>query len=164
MVTRVNTMRLMLNYDACVDTDVRDRALDVLVPLLELDSPRMAARLGRTANNAAVRTRLFDALVPAITTTSGRSEAAAVAAQLFRELAKAETENQDGLDYVQMRLVEVASRDPRVSQLVWKELFPVEHDAVDEEDGEDEDNDDEDEEEDGEGGDEGNEDARTEED
>jgi len=143
MVTRVNTLRLLLGYDATVDTDARDRALDVLVPLLELDSPRLAGRLGRKSDDDnSLRTRLFDAVVPILTTTAGRTEASAGAAQLLRELARAET-NQAGLDYVQTRLVELASRDPRVSQLVWKELYPVEVDEeeeLDEEEEEDNDN------------------------
>ena len=152
MVTRVNTLRLLLNYDAVVDTDVRDRALDVLVPLLELDSPRMAIRLGKCSTNntnsnnntVVVRTRLYDALIPAITTTAGRTEAAAVAAQLLRELAQAGDEARPGLEYAQQRLVQVASRDPRVSQLVWKELHPVKQ----KDDNHDDDNDDDDDEED----------------
>ena len=37
IVTRVNMFKLMTGYDATIDADVRDRALDVLVPLLELD-------------------------------------------------------------------------------------------------------------------------------
>lgn len=137
MVTRVNTLRLLLNYDAVVDTDVRDRALDALVPLLELDSPRMATRLARIAtnnnkiSNHSANIRLYDALIPAITTNTGRTEAAAVAAQLLRELAQATQDDEpqqssSGLDhYAQQRLVQIASRDPRVSQLVWKELYPV---------------------------------------
>ena len=123
MVTRVNTLRLLTSYDATVDTDTRDRALDVLVPLLELDSPRMAGRLNRRPDGS-VRTRLYDALVPILTTTAGRTEASAVAAQLFRELAR--DEDKTGLEYVQTRLVSEASRDPRVSQLAWKELYPIE--------------------------------------
>jgi len=145
MVTRVNTLRLLLGYDATVDTDARDRALDVLVPLLELDTPRMAGRLGRESQKpgkrsspAPVRTRLYDALVPILTSSAGRTEANAVAAQLFRELAQAEEENRAGLEYVQTRLVELGSRDPRVSQLVWNDLYPVEATGSDEDEEEEE--------------------------
>jgi hypothetical protein len=122
IVTRVTTLKLLMGYDATVDTDVRDRTLDVLVPLLELDSPRMAARLGRDMNGQ-TRTRLFDALFPILTTTVGRNEASMLAAQLFREISKSE-DNRVGLLYVQERLIELASRDPRVSQLVWNHLLP----------------------------------------
>jgi hypothetical protein len=121
-VTRVTTLKLLVGYDATVDTDVRDRALDVLVPLLELDSPRMAARLGFDPVTGRARTRLLDALVPILTTAVGRNEASMLASQLFRELGKAE-ENKEGLQYVQERLVELASRDARVSTLVWNHLY-----------------------------------------
>jgi hypothetical protein len=119
IVTRVTTLRLLTGYDATVDTDVRDRALDVLVPLLELDSPRMAARLG---GSSTLRTRLFDAIVPILTTGVGRNEASMLASQLLRELSKAE-ENQLAFMYLQERLVELASRDSRVAQLVWNHLY-----------------------------------------
>lgn len=112
------------NYDATVDIDARDRALEVLVPLLELDSPRMAARLGRRRGSCQLHTRLYDALVPILTTAVGRSDASLIATQLFRELSKARSENKRGLLYVQSRLVELASRDERVSLLVWKDLYP----------------------------------------
>lgn len=128
MAARVTTYKLLIDYNATVDADARDRALDVLVPLLELDSPRMAARLGREA--AGIRTRLYAALVPILTTNVGRNEASALAAQLFRELAQAADENKLGLQYVQSRLVELASRDARVSQLVWNDLYPVRQDEV----------------------------------
>jgi hypothetical protein len=144
IVTRVTTLKLLVGYDATVDTDVRDRALDVLVPLLELDSPRMAARLGFDPVTGRVRTRLLDALVPILTTAAGRNEASMLASQLFRELSKAE-ENKQGLQYVQERLVELASRDARVSQLVWNHLYvtPIvedESDDADDSNGDNEDN------------------------
>lgn len=123
MVARVSTLKLQLGYNATIDFDTRDRALDVLVPLLELDSPRMAARLGREASG--VRVILYDALVPILTTNVGRSEASVLATQLFRELAQAADENKLGLQYVQGRLIELASRDARVSQLVWNDLYPI---------------------------------------
>ena len=115
IVTRVTSLKLLLSYDERIDTDIRDRVLEILVPLLELDSPRMAARLG-------CRTRLMDELVPILTTKVGRNEASMLAAQLFREISKS-PDNRLGLLYVQGRLVELASRDPPVSQLVWNHLY-----------------------------------------
>jgi hypothetical protein len=142
IVTRVTTLKLLVGYDATVDTDVRDRALDVLVPLLELDSPRMAARLGFDPVTGRVRTRLLDALVPILTTAVGRNEASMLASQLFRELSRAE-ENKEGLQYVQERLVELASRDARVSTLVWNHLYvtPVVEEDSDADDSDTGDND-----------------------
>lgn len=187
IVTRVTTLKLLMGYDNTVDTDVRDRVLDVLVPLLELDSPRMAIRLGTTTkttikwndldkhstgsrnkrrkNSPAtgknetnvdavpavtvledatsavvdtrrarcspqVRTRLFDAILPILTTTVGRNEAPILAAQLLRELAKASTENEAGLAYIQERLVMLASRNARLSQLVFQHLYYQESSAA----------------------------------
>ena len=121
IVTRVTTLKLLGGYDATVDTDVRDRALDVLVPLLEIDSPRMASRLGKEPSGK-VRTRLFDALVPILTTTVGRNEASLLATQLLREISKSAL-NKIGLAYIQERLVELASRDSRVAHLVWNHLY-----------------------------------------
>jgi len=120
IVTRVTALKLMMGYDATVDTDARDRALDVLVPLLELDSPRMAKRLGRMHPNG--NPRLFEAVVPCLTTNAGRNEAPSQANQLMRELSMAK-ENQIGFEYVRDRLAELASRDARVSQLVWNHLY-----------------------------------------
>jgi hypothetical protein len=112
------------SYDATVDADVRDRALDILVPLLELDTPRMAARLGRDVNRSnQIQRRLFDMILPILTTTVGKTnEASLLASQVLRELSRA-PENRLGLEYVQARLVELASRDARVAHLVWNHLY-----------------------------------------
>lgn len=112
-----------MGYDATVDTDVRDRALDVLVPLLELDSPSMARRLGRVPDGS-IRIRMYEALVPILTTAVGRSEASMLASHLFREISKSR-ENWVGLRYVQRRLMELAARDPRISHLMWNHLFTI---------------------------------------
>jgi len=124
IVTRVNFYKLLMSYDATVDTDVRDRSLEVLVPLLELDSPRMALRLGRRRKGL-VRTRLYDHLVPIVAGQVGRSESSLLASQILKELAKAGEENKVGLLYIKERLIEMAIRDKRVAQLVWVHLFPV---------------------------------------
>jgi hypothetical protein len=147
VVTRVTTLRLLMGYDATIDTDIRDRALEVLVPLLELDSPRMAARLGtertntkkasracdgqkqvgavisESINNFKPRMRLLDAIVPILKSSAGRNDAPLLASQLLRELSKAK-ENRVGLLCIQERLVELASNDnQRVSSVVWNHLY-----------------------------------------
>jgi hypothetical protein len=133
---RTNSLKLLAGYNSTVDFDCRDRALDVLVPLLELDSPRMAARVGRKSArndkivNSSVRMELYDSLIPILTTNVGRSDSSMLAVQLLRELAKAVDQNKDGFLYVKGRLIEIASRDARVSQLVWTDLYPI---AFDEE-------------------------------
>jgi hypothetical protein len=142
VVLRVNPFKLLPSYNATIDFDARDRALDVLVPLLELDSPKMAIRLGRKSYTGSdgdqnIRIGLYDALYPILTSNIGRSDASVLAAQLLRELARAGEENKEGLLYMQGRLVELASRDARVSQLVWNDLYPIP--TEDEEDNNDDD-------------------------
>jgi hypothetical protein len=67
---------------------------------------------------------MYDAILPILTTTVGRNEASMLASQLLREICRSE-DNRLGLLYVQQRLVELASRDARVSQLVWNHLYSV---------------------------------------
>lgn len=122
--------KLMTGYDATVDTDIRDRALDVLVPLLELDSPRMALRVA-VYPTGRIRTRLFDALVPILAGQVGRNESSMLASQLLKELAKAGNDTRVGLSYIQTRLVELAARDARISQLAITHLYPEEEDGSD---------------------------------
>ncbi|KAG7346047.1 hypothetical protein IV203_005115 [Nitzschia inconspicua] len=122
IVTRVTPLKLLGGYDSTVDTDIRDRSLDVLVPLLELDSPNMAKRLGTKPSNGLVNNRIFDSVVPILATKSGRNEAPLLAIQLLKELAKAE-ENKNGLLYVQERVIAIASKDPRVAHLALNHLY-----------------------------------------
>lgn len=112
--------RYLQGYDSIIDFEVRDRALEVMVVLLELDSPRMAARIGET--------KPFQALLPILTTAAGRNDASSLAIQAFKELAQSE-KNTVGLLALQPRLVELASRHLRISRLVWEELFPVVHES-----------------------------------
>jgi hypothetical protein len=132
IVTRVNPLRLLAGYDSTVDTDVRDRSLDVLVPLCELDSPDMAKRLGTIKKKKdlggvkktkrVVNSRLFDAVVPILDAKSGRNEAPLLATQLMRELSRAK-ENKLGLMYIQERVISIASKDPRVAHLAFNHLY-----------------------------------------
>jgi hypothetical protein len=136
---RPSTFKLLAGYNSTVDFDIRDRALDVLVPLLELDSPKMAARVGRKFTKqgattfSSIRMELYDFLIPILSSTVGRSDSSMLAVQLLRELAKAVDENKDGFLYIKGRLIEIASRDARVSQLVWTDLYPLEFEDEQEE-------------------------------
>jgi hypothetical protein len=123
IVTRVTPLKLLAGYDSTIDTDIRDRTLDVLVPLLELDSPSMAKRLG-TKSNGLVNNRIFDAVVPILATKSGRNEAPLLAIQLLRELAKAD-QNKNGLMYIQERVIAIASSDARVAHLALNHLYAM---------------------------------------
>lgn len=101
------------------------------MPLLELDSPALARRLGNDLGIGRNRTRnrLYDALLPILTTQVGRNEAPLLATQLLRELAKAE-ENKIGLLYLQGRLVALASHDQRVAHLVFNHLYTIVDDGA----------------------------------
>lgn len=88
--------------------------MEVLVLLLELDSPRMATRLGKTMP--------FLSLLPILTATTGRTDASSLAAQALKELAHSQS-NAVRLLAIQPRLVELASRNPKVS--VWEDLYPI---------------------------------------
>jgi hypothetical protein len=129
VVTRVTTLKLLAGYDATIDYEVRDRILELLVPLMELDSPRMAARIGSRGQTA--RTKVFDSVIPVLATIVGRQEAPVWADQFFREL-NAAPENRVGFLYAQERLVELATRDARVASLVFNHLY-VSHPDDDEE-------------------------------
>jgi hypothetical protein len=134
---RVNATNLMLGYNSSIDWEARDRALDVLVPLLELDSPRMASRLGGREGideKRRIRIALFDSLYPILTTNIGRSDASVLATQLLRELSRAGEDNREGFLSMQGCLVELASREARVSQLVWNDLYPVPPEPLEEND------------------------------
>ncbi len=115
IVTRVNTLRMLLGYDATVDTDIRDRALDVLVPLLELDSPRMAERLS-VVKNKRIHNRLYDSLIPILTTQAGRTEAPNLALQLLKELSKGKMNRMASL-YIRERLTALGSKEPKIAHL-----------------------------------------------
>mmetsp|Transcript_3788 Transcript_3788/g.8166 ORF Transcript_3788/g.8166 Transcript_3788/m.8166 type:complete len:568 (+) Transcript_3788:35-1738(+) len=123
IVTRVNPIKLTVGYDGSIDTDVRDRALEVLVPLLELDSPGIAKRFGTKADTTGLpNNRVFDAIFPILATQSGRNEAPLLATQLLRELSKAK-ENRLGCLYLQERIIALASKEPRVAHLAFNQLY-----------------------------------------
>jgi hypothetical protein len=133
VVTRVTTLKLLAGYDNSLDTDVRDRVLEVWVPLLELDSPALARRVGTqpaysssslrntTVPRRVPRLRLWEALVPIVTTTSGRNDASTLAMHMIRELIRA-PENQTGFSTIQGRLIAMASQDQRVAHWLWNHV------------------------------------------
>ena len=128
IVTRVNTLRMLLGYDATVDTDVRDRALDVLVPLLELDSPHMAERLITVGKYKRIQNRLFDSLIPILTTQAGRTEAPNLALQLLKEISKVKM-NRIVSIYLRERLTALGSKEPKIAHLALN-FFAAPNDSV----------------------------------
>jgi hypothetical protein len=121
IVTRVSPVKFLAGYDSTVDTDIRDRSLDVLVPLLEFNSPNMAKRLV-TKRNGLVNIQLFDFVVPILITKSGCNEAPLLAIQLLRELAKAD-ENRCGLMWIPEKDIAIASDGTRVAHLACNHLY-----------------------------------------
>lgn len=117
IVSRVSTLKLLMGYDATVDTELRDRSLDVLVSWVALSTRLLAGRLALRGG-----VRLMDALLPALTTRVGRNEAPQLATTLVRYLGSA-PEAERGLLYVQDRILEVASRDASVAHLVLTHLY-----------------------------------------
>jgi hypothetical protein len=120
VVARVTTLKLLTTYDQSIDAELRDRALEVLVPLMELDSPRMAIRVGKLCS-------FRHSILPILNSAVGRNEATLLATQMFKELGQAE-ENMPQIRALQPQLVEMASSNLRISRLVWSDLFPVERD------------------------------------
>jgi hypothetical protein len=120
VVSRVSTLKLRMGYDATVDTDLRDRALDVLVPWLALQEEVVLSKyLGSSPNGWA---RLYNAVLPILTTTVGRNDAPVLGAQLLKYMSSSPT-NQTGMMYIQDRIVELASRDARMAQLAFTHLY-----------------------------------------
>jgi hypothetical protein len=133
VVSRVSTLKLRMGYEATVDTELRDRALDILVPWLALEEVTLSAKLGfcetnhnnsinnnNNNNNNKIRTRLYDAVVPwpCLVTAVGRNEAPSLAFQLLKYMS-ASPKNQAGLAYIQDRVLEMVSRNARVTQLAF---------------------------------------------
>lgn len=110
IVSRVSTLKLFMGYDATVDTDLRDRSLDILTQLLGL---------GLTVPSSA---RLYNSLLPCLQTKVGRNDAQILCSGIVKALGKTE-EHQDGLLYAQMRMVELASKDVRVAEVVLGSLY-----------------------------------------
>jgi len=112
IVSRVSTLKLFMGYDATVDTDLRDRALEVIQQLL---------CLGLTIPSSP---RLYNALIPCLTTKVGRNDAQTLVCSIYKELGKNKL-HQDGLLYVQERMIGLASKDARIAQIVLGHLYPV---------------------------------------
>jgi hypothetical protein len=114
VVSRVSTLKLFMGYDATVDTELRDRALEVLQQLLELGL------------SIPVTPRFYNAILPCLTTKVGRADAQVLAIGILKTLGK-KKEHRDGLVYAQERLVELSSKDARVAQLALGDLFFEKH-------------------------------------
>ena len=115
VVSRVSTLKLMMGYDATIDSEVRDRALDFLVMLAGLDE-KVPQKLVKTG------TQLFDALLPILKSKTGRNDAPALAVSLLKIMARFQDTN-DGFLYVQERILTLASTDNQVAELALGHLY-----------------------------------------
>eukprot|EP00586_Coscinodiscus_wailesii_P018188 CAMPEP_0172518010 /NCGR_PEP_ID=MMETSP1066-20121228/289796_1 /TAXON_ID=671091 /ORGANISM="Coscinodiscus wailesii, Strain CCMP2513" /LENGTH=515 /DNA_ID=CAMNT_0013300279 /DNA_START=97 /DNA_END=1640 /DNA_ORIENTATION=+ len=115
LVSRVSALKLTGGYDASVDFEARDRALELLEKLSAL-SPDIKRRLGSCAGGGgSIGTlKIFDYLLPVLETTVGRSDAPQLAGRVLGHLAMV-AENRVGLKYVEMRLVHLAGKDAHVA-------------------------------------------------
>lgn len=105
-VTRVNTMKLLGGYNSVVDYDLRDCAIEFLLKLTSL-SPELKQRVGKKiiltqTDNYGVKpnTKLYDALIPALTANAGRDQTPLLTGKLLENLASV-PENCCGIMYLQ---------------------------------------------------------------
>ena len=104
-----------MGYDNTVDTDLRDRSLDVLVPLLNLSDDLVG-------NMSRFSPRLYDALFPILTTQVGRNDAPMMANSLLKALSRHKN-NRVGLMYAQERILSLGSKNARVAQVALGQLY-----------------------------------------
>ncbi len=116
MVTRVNPMKVLGTYDTIVDPDPRDRSLDFLVKLTALNDD-LKVRVGKkimakkTAKYGIFvaeprnqpNTKLYDSIIPVLTTKVGRDQAPLLAAKLLQNLASV-PQNLYGIMYLQRKI------------------------------------------------------------
>jgi hypothetical protein len=132
-VVRVIPLKLTMGYDATVDTDIRDRACELLVKLTEL-SPHIRKRLGmaqrrdtlqtnmKTSSSARINVRLYDSIISMISTASGRSDAGSLATQLLSNMATV-PENKTGILYCERKLISVSAMNSEVANVACNGIF-----------------------------------------
>ena len=120
-VTRVNMMKLLGGYNSVVDYDLRDRAIEFLLKLTSL-SPELKQRVGKKialtqTENYGVsvakatnqpNTKLYDALIPALTANAGRDQTPLLTGKLLENLASV-PENRCGIMYLQRKIIKTVS-------------------------------------------------------
>ena len=135
-VSRVSAMKLLGGYDISVDYEVRDRSLEILQKLTEM-SVDLKRRTGRKivisqteCYNVDVAkptnklcTRLYDAILPALTTRVGREQSSQLAAKLLSNLASIE-ENLGGIKYAERKILKAASStSPEIAKILFNEVL-----------------------------------------
>ena len=137
-VVRVMALKFM-RYDATVDTDVRDRACEVLAAFAELsDHNKVALGLSQyksvmeneqdgtsvvgPTSSRRMNVRLYDSLMSMIASASKRGDGGGVAMRLLRSLA-AVPQNKTGILYVERKLLLLAGKDPYVASVACSGIF-----------------------------------------
>jgi len=139
MVPRVCSMKLVGTYDSAVDYELRDRAIDILEKLTALSSD-LKRRVGKkiistpskdyginiaTSTNVP-NTKLYDAVIPAVTTKVGIAPTPLVAVKLLQNLASI-PDNVPGISYCQRKLIKVATSvdvsNEQISHILFKDVL-----------------------------------------
>lgn len=116
MVNRVNPMKIVGSYDSLIDHEVRDRAIEILSKLTGLNDD-LKVRVGKkiiakqtdkygifvTTSMNQPNTKLYDAIIPALTTKVGRDQTPLFAAKLLQNLASS-AQNRIGIMYLQRKI------------------------------------------------------------
>jgi len=122
VVSRVSTLKLMVGYDATVDPDVRDRALDVLA----LYAAEYMNDVDKWLHKTQGLMPLCHRILPILTTKVGRNDASALAIQLLQHLApQQDPKFQEGFLAMQDSLVFMSSRgDASAVAKLLNDLYP----------------------------------------
>jgi hypothetical protein len=137
-VPRVSTMKLLGGYDVSVDYEIRDRSIEILQKVTDL-SDDLKRRFGRrmivTPSDEfelcsvkitdQLNTRLYDSLIPALTSKVGRDHTPNFAAYLLANLASID-DNLSGLLYAERRILRAAtslSPESAVSKILFNNVL-----------------------------------------
>lgn len=140
VVTRVVALKLQMGYDATIDSDMRDRACELLAKLTDL-SLGIKRRLGMASSISSMaqrenddsnvlapsilqsdqissprrmNVRLYESLLSMISSSSG--DAASLAVRLLSNLALV-PENKAGMLYVETKLITMSGKDPHIANI-----------------------------------------------
>jgi len=137
-VVRVMALKFM-RYDATIDTDVRDRACEVLASLTELsdhskvalgmsqykshmENEQEGASVAETASSRRMNVRLYDSLMSMLASSSNKGDSGEVAMRLLSNLA-AVPQNRTGMLYMERKLLSLASKDANISRIACSGIF-----------------------------------------
>lgn len=137
-VVRVMALKFM-RYDATIDTDVRDRACEVLASLTELsdhskvalgmsqyksemENEQEGTSVAETASSRRMNVRLYDSLMSMLASSSNKSDGSEVAMRLLSNLA-AVPQNRTGMLYVERKLLSLAGKDANIARIACSGIF-----------------------------------------